>query len=72
MENRAMIAFGLSLVVFILWGVFLAKITPPPPQQPIAEIEPQERKPKSAPLPGTPELPSLPSQSLPSGKTGQF
>ena len=71
MENRAMIAFGLSLVVFILWGVFLAKISPPPPQQPIAKIEPQERKPKSAPLPGTPELPSLPSQSLPSGKTGQ-
>jgi YidC/Oxa1 family membrane protein insertase len=63
-----MLAFGLSLVVFIFWGVFLAKISPPPPQEKVGEIEQQEQK--SAPLPGTPELPALPSQPLPSGETG--
>jgi YidC/Oxa1 family membrane protein insertase len=66
-----MIAFGLSLVVFILWGVFLAKISPPPPQEAIGEIEQPAQGQQNAPLPGTPELPSLPSQPLPSGETGQ-
>lgn len=68
-----MIAFGLSLVVFIFWGVFLSKITPPPPQQPNGEIEQLAEGQKNIPLPGTPELPSLPSlpsQPLPSGETG--
>jgi YidC/Oxa1 family membrane protein insertase len=72
-----MIAFGLSLVVFILWGVFLAKISPPPPQEAIGEIEQQAQGQQNAPLPGTPEIPALPqqpplpSQPLPSGDTGQ-
>jgi len=77
LENRAMIAFGLSLVVFILWGVFLAKLSPPPQEQ-TAEMEQLEQELKNAPLPGTPpELPSLPqpqtlpSQPLPSSETGQ-
>lgn len=61
-----MIAFGLSLVVFIFWGVFLSKISPPPPQEPSGEIEQPTQEQKSAPLPGTPELPTLPSQPLPS------
>ena len=65
-----MIAFGLSLVVFIFWGVFLAKISPPPPQEQIGEIEQPTQEQKNVPLPGTPELPSLPSQPLPSGETG--
>jgi YidC/Oxa1 family membrane protein insertase len=66
-----MIAFGLSLVVFILWAVFLAKVSPPPPQQPIAEIEPPAQKQKTTPsvTPELPSLPSLPSQPLPSGET---
>lgn len=59
-----MIAFALSLVVFIFWGVFLAKISPPP-QQPIAEIEPPSQEQQNIPLPGTPELPSLPQQQPP-------
>ena len=66
-----MIAFGLSLVVFILWGVFLAKISPPPPQEAIGEIEQPAQGQQNIPLPGTPELPSLPSQPLPSGETVQ-
>ena len=33
MENRALLAFVLSLAVFILWGYFLAKIEGPPPEQ---------------------------------------
>ncbi|MDH3256123.1 MAG: membrane protein insertase YidC [Nitrospinota bacterium] len=70
MENRAMLAFGLSLVVFIFWGVFLAKISPPPPQEKVGEIEPPTQEQKNIPLPGTPELPALPSQPLPSGETG--
>ena len=64
-----MLAFGLSLVVFIFWGIFLAKISPPP-QEPVAEIEQPAQDPKNTPLPGTPEIPSLPSQPLPSGETG--
>ncbi len=64
-----MLAFGLSLVVFILWGVFLAKISPPP-QEPVAEVEQPAQDPKNMPLPGTPEIPSLPPQPLPSGETG--
>ena len=78
MENRAMIAFGLSLLVFIFWGVFLAKISPPPPQEKVGVIEQPKQKQKNAPLPGTPDLPSLPSQPtlpselpLPSADTGQ-
>ena len=63
-----MIAFGLSLVVFIFWGVFLAKISPPP-QKPVAEIEEPTQGQKNIPLPGTPELPALPTQTLPSGET---
>ncbi|MCZ6513548.1 MAG: membrane protein insertase YidC [Nitrospinae bacterium] len=69
MENRALLAFGLSLLVFILWGLFLAKISPPPPpQDQMAEVEPrsQERLPS---LPG-PEIPALPSPSLPSVAPG--
>ncbi len=73
-----MLAFGLSLVVFILWGVFLAKISPPPPQEQIGEIEQPAQGQQNAPLPGTPELPSLPQQPvlppvqpLPSGDTGR-
>ena len=66
-----MIAFGLSLVVFIVWGVFLAKISPPPPQEKIGEIAPPTHDQKTAPLPGTPEVPALPYQPLPSGETGQ-
>ena len=62
-----MIAFGLSLVVFILWAVFLSKISPPPPQQKIGEIEQLTQDPQNAPLPGTPEIPALPP--LPSGET---
>jgi YidC/Oxa1 family membrane protein insertase len=65
-----MIAFGLSLVVFIFWGVFLSKISPPPPQEQIGEIEQPTQEQKNIPLPGTPDLPSLPSQALPSGETG--
>ena len=72
-----MIAFGLSLVVFIFWGVFLAKISPPPPQEQTGEIDQSAQGQQTAPLPGTPpELPSLPSQPtlpstqpLPSGET---
>ena len=60
-----MIAFGLSLVVFIFWGVFLAKISPPPPQEQIGEIEQPPLEQKNIPLPGTPKIPSLPS-----GETG--
>ncbi len=67
-----MIAFALSLVVFIFWGVFLAKISPPPPQEPIGEIEQQAQQQPSTPLPGIPEVPSLPQpQDLPSGESGQ-
>jgi YidC/Oxa1 family membrane protein insertase len=66
-----MIAFGLSLVVFIIWGVFLAKISPPPPQEKIGEIEQSTQGQNSVPLPGTPEVPALPSQHLPSGDTPQ-
>ena len=73
-----MIAFGLSLTVFIVWGVFLAKVSPPPPQEAIGEIEQPAQGQHTAPLPGTPpELPSLPQQPtlpsspLPSGETGQ-
>jgi YidC/Oxa1 family membrane protein insertase len=64
-----MIAFGLSLVVFILWAVFLSKISPPPPQEQVGEIEQLTQDPQNAPLPGTPEIPALPSQPLPSGDT---
>jgi YidC/Oxa1 family membrane protein insertase len=68
-----MIAFALSLVVFIFWGVFLGKISPPPPQEPIAEIDPSSQEQKNIPLPGTPEPPALPQQQpLPSGESGQM
>ena len=33
MENRVLLAFVLSLVVFVGWGIFLAKIQGPPPQK---------------------------------------
>ncbi len=69
MENRALIAFGLSLLVFILWGLFLAKISPPPQEQ-TAGFE--QLDPEMTPLPGTPEIPPLPQQpALPPAETGQ-
>ncbi len=75
MENRALVAFGLSLAVFIVWGVFLSKISPPPEEQ-TAGIEQPESE--MAPLPGTPlpsgtpETPALPElPTLPQAETGQ-
>ncbi len=65
MENRALLAFGLSLLVFILWGLFLAKISPPPPpQDQTAEFEPRSQETFPS-LPG-PEIPAFPPPSLPS------
>lgn len=73
MENRAFIAFGLSLIVFVLWGWFLAKMSPPPPEQTAEMKQLQEAAPgqKPAPLPGTPEVPTLPTlpKATPSGET---
>ncbi|MEE8207284.1 MAG: hypothetical protein V3T82_10060 [Nitrospinaceae bacterium] len=70
MENRALLAFGLSLLVFILWGVFLAKISPPPPpQEQTAETELKEQE-SVPPLPGS-EAPSLPLPGLPSAEPGE-
>ena len=74
MENRALLAFGLSLLVFILWGVFLAKVSPPPPpQEQTAETESQD--PNNIPaLPSVTDtkpapIPSLPTLETPQGET---
>ncbi|NIP99745.1 MAG: membrane protein insertase YidC, partial [Nitrospinaceae bacterium] len=71
MENRALLAFGLSLLVFVLWGVFLAKLQPPPEEQ-TAEGPPAKQEkvspPAEQPLPGLPDAPpsAEPAPALPS------
>ena len=54
-----MIAFGLSLVVFIFWGVFLSKISPPPPQEPSARSSNRHKSRKA------PRYPALRNSRLP-------
>ena len=54
MENRALLAFVLSLAVFILWGYFLAKVQGPPPEQ-TAETPQTEQK----------QAPLIPDSTLP-------
>jgi len=57
-------------MVFIIWAMFLGQFAPPPQEQ-TAEVALQEQAQKTAPLPGTPELPTLPSLPTPSGETSQ-
>ena len=47
MENRVLLAFVLSLVVFVGWGIFLAKVQPPPQKKAVEQ---------RAPLGSTPQL----------------
>ncbi len=52
MENRVLLAFVLSLLVFVGWGYFLAEVQPPPEK--IEQVEKQTRKVDPAPPPPMP------------------
>ncbi len=57
MENRVLLAFVLSLVVFVGWGYFLAAINPPPPE---AEKKKAQSRQAQKQAPPTGELPAQP------------
>ncbi len=40
MENRVLLAFVLSIVVFVGWGIFLAKVQPPPQKKVVEQKAP--------------------------------
>ena len=74
MENRLLLAFVLSLAVFVGWGYFLAQIQGPPPvKEPGMEdsfesarsLPPESRAPGSMPSVSAPSEPSQPTTQVP-------
>ncbi|HBP10482.1 MAG TPA: hypothetical protein DD452_00930 [Nitrospina sp.] len=74
MENRLLLAFVLSLAVFVGWGYFLAQIQGPPPvKEPGMEdsfesarsLPPESRAPGSMPSVSAPSEPTQPTTQVP-------
>ena len=68
MENRVLLAFVLSLVVFVGWGIFLSKVQPPPQKKAVEQQAPVAANPQigqEAPSPQAGQAPgSVPDSGL--------